>query len=96
MRDIVATGKKTCYQIVEVVHILKNNIKQKLLGDLEMLNQKEICMECRMWVNDETINPYFLDCSNRNCIKYKTEMNIFNMELKSEIDILLKLKPERI
>jgi hypothetical protein len=61
-----------------------------------MSTQEEICLKCRVWVSDEMVNPYFLDCPNMDCAKYKTEMKIFNMELKSEINILLKLNPERI
>ncbi len=61
-----------------------------------MSNQEQICKNCQEWVNDDMVNPYFMDCVKENCPKFKLEFDKMRYNTKQQVDMLLKLKPERI
>lgn len=61
-----------------------------------MSNQKEICMKCKEWDYEEMINPYWFDCEIEDCSEFKKASIKMRTMVKQEIDMLIKINPERI
>ena len=61
-----------------------------------MPTQEEICQKCKEWEYEEMLNPYWMDCIREDCPEFKSNNLKMHRETKQQIDILLKLKPERI
>lgn len=36
------------------------------------MGQKEQCKKCLEWSGEETLNPYFMDCMENSCEKWKS------------------------